>query len=245
MQLVRGRPSVKPARLLAKERLRCDPAVPPPSPCLCTCPLYPPDLPALLTIYLCASQIGAAALRLTEAGVVLYESSAGAPPRRLQLVRGLRNGEGEYNCFLNVIIQSLWHLRPFREALLRLRLPPPPPASYTKAAIASTASSSQPSSPGPPTAPTNGPFGQDTGSQQGTATDSSGGGDADAAVLRALCNIFHALAAPPAEGEALPAADGQQQQQQQQQKGAKVGAVRGAACAALRAPCAKHSLGHR
>ena len=48
---------------------------------------------------------------------------------------------GEYNCFLNVIIQSLWHLRPFREALLRLQLPPssasctPTQAtpSYTKA----------------------------------------------------------------------------------------------------------------
>lgn len=30
---------------------------------------------------------------------------------------------GEYNCFLNVVIQSLWHLRPFRDALLGMTLP--------------------------------------------------------------------------------------------------------------------------
>lgn len=32
---------------------------------------------------------------------------------------GLQNEVGEYNCFLNVIIQSLWHLRPFRDEFLR------------------------------------------------------------------------------------------------------------------------------
>ncbi|XP_015579618.1 uncharacterized protein LOC8258164 isoform X1 [Ricinus communis] len=32
---------------------------------------------------------------------------------------GLQNDVGEYNCFLNVIIQSLWHLRRFREEFLR------------------------------------------------------------------------------------------------------------------------------
>ncbi|XP_028092844.1 uncharacterized protein LOC114293027 isoform X1 [Camellia sinensis] len=32
---------------------------------------------------------------------------------------GLRNDVGEYNCFLNVIIQSLWHLRQFRDEFLR------------------------------------------------------------------------------------------------------------------------------
>lgn len=32
---------------------------------------------------------------------------------------GLKNEAGEYNCFLNVIIQSLWHLRRFREEFLR------------------------------------------------------------------------------------------------------------------------------
>jgi len=51
------------------------------------------------------TQVGAAALRLTESGVVLYESSRGAPPRRLQLVRGLRNGEGGLPecCALNIM----------------------------------------------------------------------------------------------------------------------------------------------
>ncbi|KAK0588126.1 hypothetical protein LWI29_034754 [Acer saccharum] len=32
---------------------------------------------------------------------------------------GLKNEVGEYNCFLNVIIQSLWHLKRFREEFLR------------------------------------------------------------------------------------------------------------------------------
>ncbi|XP_049412338.1 uncharacterized protein LOC125875277 [Solanum stenotomum] len=32
---------------------------------------------------------------------------------------GLKNEVGEYNCFLNVIIQSLWHLRQFRDGFLR------------------------------------------------------------------------------------------------------------------------------
>ncbi|KAL1531775.1 hypothetical protein AAHA92_31878 [Salvia divinorum] len=32
---------------------------------------------------------------------------------------GLKNEVGEYNCFLNVIIQSLWHLRRFRDEFMR------------------------------------------------------------------------------------------------------------------------------
>ncbi|KAG8388657.1 hypothetical protein BUALT_Bualt02G0148100 [Buddleja alternifolia] len=32
---------------------------------------------------------------------------------------GLKNEVGEYNCFLNVIIQSLWHLKRFRDEFLR------------------------------------------------------------------------------------------------------------------------------
>lgn len=38
----------------------------------------------------------------------------------LKLVRGLSNMQGQHNCFLNVIIQSLWHLPAFRTALLHL-----------------------------------------------------------------------------------------------------------------------------
>ena len=33
---------------------------------------------------------------------------------------GLQNQTGEYNCFLNVIIQCLWHCRDFRDRLLAL-----------------------------------------------------------------------------------------------------------------------------
>jgi len=37
---------------------------------------------------------------------------------KLKSVRGLSNSPGVYNCFLNVIIQSLWHLPAFRKSLL-------------------------------------------------------------------------------------------------------------------------------
>ncbi|KAH7846818.1 hypothetical protein Vadar_018514 [Vaccinium darrowii] len=33
---------------------------------------------------------------------------------------GLRNDAGEYNCFLNVIVQTLWHLRRFREVFMSI-----------------------------------------------------------------------------------------------------------------------------
>ena len=32
---------------------------------------------------------------------------------------GLRNETGEYNCFLNVVLQCLWHCRPFQTAFMR------------------------------------------------------------------------------------------------------------------------------
>lgn len=31
---------------------------------------------------------------------------------------GLRNATGEYNCFLNVIIQCMWHCHAFRQAVM-------------------------------------------------------------------------------------------------------------------------------
>lgn len=34
---------------------------------------------------------------------------------------GLQNDTGEYNCFLNVIIQCLWHCQSFRAELIRVR----------------------------------------------------------------------------------------------------------------------------
>jgi len=39
---------------------------------------------------------------------------------KLKLIKGLTNAPGAYNCFLNVIVQSLWHLTSFRGALLRV-----------------------------------------------------------------------------------------------------------------------------
>ena len=52
--------------------------------------------------------------------------AAGAPPRPLEpgaapaAEPGLQNEAGEYNCFLNVVVQCLWHCAAFREGLLRL-----------------------------------------------------------------------------------------------------------------------------
>eukprot|EP01025_Chloroclados_australasicus_P065657 TRINITY_DN8944_c1_g1_i2.p1 TRINITY_DN8944_c1_g1~~TRINITY_DN8944_c1_g1_i2.p1 ORF type:complete len:1698 (-),score=169.93 TRINITY_DN8944_c1_g1_i2:1184-6277(-) len=40
--------------------------------------------------------------------------------QRLNLVRGLSNESGQSNCFVNVIVQSLWHLQGFRKALLKM-----------------------------------------------------------------------------------------------------------------------------
>ncbi|KXZ54862.1 hypothetical protein GPECTOR_4g934 [Gonium pectorale] len=51
---------------------------------------------------------------------VMYSPGTGGKTRPLKLVRGLQNLGGEHNCFLNVTLQSLWHLRCFREAMLAL-----------------------------------------------------------------------------------------------------------------------------
>ncbi|BDA41097.1 probable inactive ubiquitin carboxyl-terminal hydrolase 54 at C-terminar half [Coccomyxa sp. Obi] len=56
------------------------------------------------------------------AGGVLWEGMGlHEDLKRLRLVRGLSNDSGLNNCFLNVVIQGVWHLRSFREALLDLR----------------------------------------------------------------------------------------------------------------------------
>lgn len=39
---------------------------------------------------------------------------------RLRMARGLLNSDGAYNCFVNVVIQSLWHLPSFRGRLLAM-----------------------------------------------------------------------------------------------------------------------------
>jgi hypothetical protein len=42
--------------------------------------------------------------------------------------KGLENKEGQNNCFLNVGIQSLWHLEPFHRAFVQLSQHAPHPA---------------------------------------------------------------------------------------------------------------------
>jgi hypothetical protein len=103
-----------------------------------------------------------------------------------RLVRGMRNEGGSYNCFLNVIIQALWHLRSFRQRMLQL----PSTAAAAPAAA-------------------NGPAAKQQGSKGLQCVTA-----ADCKVLQALRNVFQELATSPglpAEQQA-----GQQQQQQQQ-----------------------------
>ncbi len=40
------------------------------------------------------------------------------PASSAQLAAGLHNATGEYNCFLNVIVQCLWHCTCFRTAVM-------------------------------------------------------------------------------------------------------------------------------
>ncbi|KAI4326660.1 hypothetical protein MLD38_031949 [Melastoma candidum] len=47
-----------------------------------------------------------------------HGETAGAPDVTDVIGTGLQNEAGEYNCFLNVIIQSLWHIRQFRDKFL-------------------------------------------------------------------------------------------------------------------------------
>jgi hypothetical protein len=58
--------------------------------------------------------------KVTRAGGVVWEGLEG-DIARLKLVRGLSNETGYNNCFLNVVIQSLWHLGSFRKGLLALQ----------------------------------------------------------------------------------------------------------------------------
>jgi hypothetical protein len=100
-----------------------------------------------------------------------------------RLVRGMRNEGGSYNCFLNVIIQALWHLRSFRQRMLTL----------TPTAAAA-----------PPAA--NGPAAKagSKGLQCVTA--------ADCKVLQALRNVFQELATSPGLPAEQQAGQQQQQQ---------------------------------
>ena len=92
-------------------------------------------------------------------GLVFEDGQDGM--RRLKLVHGLSNMFGQYNCFLNVIIQSLWHLPAFRAALLNL------------------------------------PNALDSGA----SPTGDGAFSKDAAVVRALHNVFAAFSKAPSEAQ--------------------------------------------
>ncbi|CAM0871440.1 unnamed protein product [Alopecurus aequalis] len=49
----------------------------------------------------------------------VHQSLAGGSNGKEVHGAGLKNAAGEYNCFLNVIIQSLWHLKRFRHKFLK------------------------------------------------------------------------------------------------------------------------------
>lgn len=50
-----------------------------------------------------------------QAGIELTRQQAG----NAQPGSGLRNATGEYNCFLNVIVQCLWYCSTLRQAVLQ------------------------------------------------------------------------------------------------------------------------------
>jgi len=39
---------------------------------------------------------------------------------QLNVYRGLENKVGQHNCFLNVVLQSLWHVQDFRQKMLEV-----------------------------------------------------------------------------------------------------------------------------
>jgi hypothetical protein len=97
-------------------------------------------------------------------------------------VRGLHNKGGQNNCFVNVIIQSLWALASFRRGLLAL----PPPASSSSLCNGTGASHPPAAAAVAAAAPT---------------------AAADVNVLLALQKVFRALAQPlPAQAHAPAAA---------------------------------------
>ncbi|XP_009588933.1 uncharacterized protein [Nicotiana tomentosiformis] len=63
--------------------------------------------------------LGNGHILLPNAGTLSNEKSTGDVTVMDLYGTGLKNEVGEYNCFLNVIIQSLWHLRRFRDEFLR------------------------------------------------------------------------------------------------------------------------------
>lgn len=58
-----------------------------------------------------------------------FSAVMGFPLHSSVVCRGLTSESGQNNCFLNVIIQSLWHLRAFRECMLAFDLAKVPAAS--------------------------------------------------------------------------------------------------------------------
>jgi hypothetical protein len=68
----------------------------------------------------------------------LQSETSGRPaPAGVQLGSGLSNAAGEYMCFLNSLVQSLYHVVAFRRHLAASDLPPPPPGAPPKV-VAST-----------------------------------------------------------------------------------------------------------
>ncbi len=65
---------------------------------------------------LCGVQTPTAAVR-DFAGQAASQQSC-QPESSTQLAAGLQNSAGELNCFLNVILQCLWHCSCFRTAVM-------------------------------------------------------------------------------------------------------------------------------
>ena len=103
------------------------------------------DWPRIWQFLSLQKQISKSRTAVTQWGVLRRQASLEETARPVGLARdrpaagaadvampGLRNETGEYNCFLNVIIQCLWHCSDFRAAIMAL-----PPDMLKGAALCS------------------------------------------------------------------------------------------------------------
>jgi hypothetical protein len=80
-------------------------------------PVAPPAASAPLSAFADADALTASMARLGA-------SAPPPPPSAASDAGGLANATGEYNCFLNAIVQALYHVRCFRRHLLDATVPP-------------------------------------------------------------------------------------------------------------------------
>ncbi len=123
--------------------------------------------------------------------------NADSSSHELRLVRGLANETGANDCFLNVVIQSLWHLSAFRKALLSAAPAPGPAAAQDDAAVMAALTSVFRDMHAPPAAAVDA---DEAAAANGTAVADAA---ADAAAARAAAGKQSRMVSPAALRAAL------------------------------------------